>query len=97
MPSPGDPEEIEEFIRDNGPYRRIALIFLARVWRDIVREINEDRPFAVAMAAELLALEESRQNYQTLAAAMESAYERLSAALEQRPDCEPCSPRRSAT
>jgi hypothetical protein len=83
-----EPEAIEDFIRGNGPCRRIATVYLSRLWRSSAKDIVEDREFAVAMAATFLALEESRANYFTLAMLMESAYERLREALYKREDVE---------
>lgn len=83
-----EPEAIEEFIVGNGPCRRISTVYLSRLWRSSAKDIVENREFAVAMAATFLALEESRANYFTLAALMESAYERLREALYKREDVE---------
>ena len=81
-----EPEAIEQFIRNNGPCRRIATVYLSKTWSETAKQIAEDRNFAVACGVVFLALEESRVNYFTLAALMESAYERLRPALHARED-----------
>jgi hypothetical protein len=85
---PAEPEAIEEFLKQNGPCRRIALVYLSKAWAAMTKQFLEDRELAVAGAAVFLALEESRANYFTLATYLEQAYERLRAALQQRPDFE---------
>ena len=63
-------------------------MYLSKTWRTTVNQIAEDRNFAVACGVAFLALEESRANYFTLAALMESAYERMRPALAAREDVE---------
>ena len=85
---PAEPEAIEGWLDSNGPCRRVATVFLSRIWSVSAKDIAENREFAVAMAAEFLALEESRGSYFSLAAYLEEAYARIRAALQKRPDFE---------
>jgi hypothetical protein len=85
---PLEPEAIEHFLKENGPCRRLALVFLSRLWSSTVASMRADREFAAAAAEMLRALEQSKECYRGLAEYMDSAAERLRAALDQHPDGE---------
>lgn len=83
---PEEPELIENFLAMNGPCRRASTVLLSKTWSTTAKLVIADRAFAVACGAVFHALEESLGNYLTLAALLESAHERLGAALYQRGD-----------
>lgn len=82
----GQPDAVEDFISDNGPWRRAAMAYLSRPWSEIAEQIQNDRPTAVAFAGLSQALHGTAANYRLVAEWIEAAEHRLMVALCARED-----------